>query len=392
MPADAAREELRPFLVRTVIVVGVVLAAIVIFGGLVLLADIAMLTFGAILIAATLRHGGAWVARWTPLSPFWGFVALTSTLILATVLVCVFAGPSLVVAMQDFVPKFGEAVQELRSRLEQISWTKPIVERLTNGDVDATRMLSGGFVSHAIGSIFSTANGVLVGMVIVIGASLFMGFDPPAYREPVVRLFPPNRRQRIRDVLDETGVVLARWFLGRLITMIFNGLLIAIFLWFLGVPMPWTLGLITGVVSFVPMIGSWLAIVPALIVAAPQGLDTMLWIVVAYTIIQHVENLVVTPVVMQQAVEMPPAYVLLVQLALGALTGAAGVAFAVPLLAAVTVIVRRLYVEDILGDDEGNGAERDSDTAGSGDPRPALASDETSRQKERGRREDAEQG
>jgi predicted PurR-regulated permease PerM len=98
------------------------------------------------------------------------------------------------------------------------------------------------------------------------------------------------------------------------------------------------------------MIGSWLAIVPALIIASPQGLDTMLWIVVAYTIIQHFENLVVTPIVMQQAVQMPPAYVLLVQLALGALTGAAGVAFAVPLLAAVTVIVRRLYVEDILGE------------------------------------------
>src|SRR5690349_21561898 len=95
-PADAAREDLRPFVVRTVIVVGVVLAAIVVVGGLILLADIAMLTFGAILIAATLRHGGAWLARWTPLSPYWGFVVLTSALLLATVLVCVFAGPELI--------------------------------------------------------------------------------------------------------------------------------------------------------------------------------------------------------------------------------------------------------------------------------------------------------
>jgi predicted PurR-regulated permease PerM len=330
-----------------------------------------MLTFGAILIAATLRHGGAWLARWTPLSPYWGFVVLTSALLVATVLVCVFAGPELVRAAQAFGPRFAEAVKDVQARVEQISWAKPMVERLTSGDFDATRILSGGFVSQAIGSIFSTANGVLVGMIIVIGASLFMAFDPPAYREPVVRLFPQNRRARIRDVLDETGVVLARWFLGRLITMIFNGLLIAIFLWLLGVPMPWTLGLITGVVSFVPMIGSWLAIVPALIVAAPQGLDTMIWIVVAYAIIQHVENLVVTPIVMQHAVEMPPAYVLLVQLALGALTGAAGVAFAVPLFAAVTVIVRRLYVDDILGDGEEDDAECDLIGAASGDPRPA---------------------
>lgn len=349
-PADAAREDLRPFLVRTVIVVGVVLAAMTIAGGLILLADIAMLTFGAILVASTLRHGGAWIARWTPLSSFWGFVVLASSLVLATILVCMLAGPAIVDEAQNFGPRFSEALTELRGRLEQTAWAKPIVDRIVNSDLDASRILSGGFVSGAIGSLFATLNGVLVGMIVVIGASLFMGLDPPAYREPVVRLFPLNRRDRIRDVLDDTGVVLARWFVGRLITMIFNGALIAVFLWLLGVPMPWILGLITGVVSFVPMIGSWLAIVPALIIASPQGLDTMIWIVVAYTIIQHIENLVVTPIVMQQAVQMPPAYVLLVQLALGALTGAAGVAFAVPLLAAVTVIVRRLYVEDVLGE------------------------------------------
>lgn len=355
-PAEAAREDLRPFLVRTTIVVGVVLAAATVAGGIILLADIAMLTFGAILVAATLRHGGAWIGRWTGLSTFWGFVLLTSALVLATVLVCVLAGPAIVKESQSFAPRFAEALNELRGRLEQTAWAKPLVQRIANSDVDASRILSGGFVSGAIGSLFATVNGVIVGMIVVLGASLFMGLDPPAYREPVVRLFPLNRRERIREVFDDTGVVLARWFVGRLVTMIFNGALIAVFLWLLGVPMPWILGLITGIVSFVPMIGSWLAIVPAVIIASPQGLDTMLWIVVAYTIIQHIENLVVTPIVMQQAVQMPPAYVLLVQLALGALTGAAGVAFAVPLLAAVTVIVRRLYVEDVLGEPrEGHG-------------------------------------
>jgi predicted PurR-regulated permease PerM len=358
-PADAAREDLRPFLVRTMIVVGVVLAAATIAGGIILLADIAMLTFGAILLAATLHHGGAWIGRWTGLSTFWGVTLLTTSLALATVIVCALAGPALVKEAQSFAPRFAEAMTELHGRLEQTAWAKPVVERIANFDFDASRILSGGFISGAIGSLFATVNGALVGAIIVIGASLFMAFDPVAYREPVVRLFPLNRRDRIREVMDDTGVVLARWFVGRLITMIFNGALIAVFLRLLGAPMPWILGLITGVVSFVPMIGSWLAIVPALIIASPQGLDTMLWIVVAYTIIQHIENLVVTPIVMQQAVQMPPAYVLLVQLALGALTGAAGVAFAVPLLAAVTVIVRRLYVEDVLGEpQEHDGDER----------------------------------
>ena len=149
-------------------------------------------------------------------------------------------------------------------------------------------------------------------------------------------------------------------------TMIFNGGVVALTLWYLGVPMPWLLGLITGIFTFVPMLGSWLAIVPAVIFAAPQGIDAMITIVVAYTITQQIENLVVEPLVMQQAIKMPPAYVLLSQLALGALTGAAGVAFAVPLLAAVTVIVRRLYVEDILGESRADGA--DERTPG-GEPR-----------------------
>jgi predicted PurR-regulated permease PerM len=349
-PADAAREDLRPFLVRTVIVVGVVLSAIVLVGGLILLADIALLTFGAILVATTLRHGGAWVARWTPLSPFWGFVTLTATILLAAMLLGVFAGPAIVTQAQEFAPEFMEQVGHLRARVEQVHWARPIVQKLATGDIEASRILSGGFVSSAIGSLFSTANGILIAILVVFGAGVFMGFDPQAYREPVVRLFPPNRRDRIRETLDDTGQVLARWFVGRLMTMIFNGGVVALTLWYLGVPMPWLLGLITGIFTFVPMLGSWLAIVPAVIFAAPQGIDAMITIVVAYTITQQIENLVVEPLVMQQAIKMPPAYVLLSQLALGALTGAAGVAFAVPLLAAVTVIVRRLYVEDILGE------------------------------------------
>jgi predicted PurR-regulated permease PerM len=362
-PADAAREDLRPFLVRTVIVVGVVLAAIVLVGGLILLADIALLTFGAILVATTLRHGGAWIARWTPLSPFWGFVALTATILAAVVLLGVFAGPAIVKQAQEFIPQFLDQVGQLRSRLEEVTWAKPIVQKLASGNIEATRILSGGFVSGAIGSLFSTANGLLIAILVVFGAGVFMGFDPQAYREPAVRLFPPNRRDRIRQTLDDTGQVLARWFLGRLATMIFNGGVVALTLWYLEVPMPWLLGLITGIFTFVPMLGSWLAIVPAVIFAAPQGLDAMITIVVAYTITQQIENLIVEPLVMQQAIKMPPAYVLLSQLALGALTGAVGVAFAVPLLAAVTVIVRRLYVEDILGDTHADEAD---DEAGPG--------------------------
>ena len=204
---------------------------------------------------------------------------------------------------------------------------------------------------EAAKNFFATSFGLATSLLLVLIIGFWIAWSPSTYLEIVVKLVPLHVRERFRDVMHETGETLTNWVLGRLLAMLTVGSLTCIALLFLGVPMPFTLGILAGLISFVSTIGAFLAIIPALLFTVPPGVGQGAAVLACYTVIQLLENNVITPLVMQRAVSIPPAFVLLMQLAMGMLVGGLGVAFAVPLAAGPAVLVKRLYVEDVLGDD-----------------------------------------
>jgi predicted PurR-regulated permease PerM len=80
---------------------------------------------------------------------------------------------------------------------------------------------------------------------------------------------------------------------------------------------------------------------------------TVVWVLALYVVVQTVESYLLTPLVQQRAVRLPPALTITAQVVLGLIFGAVGLLFATPLTAAIVVFVQLLYVEDLLHEDAG---------------------------------------
>ena len=138
--------------------------------------------------------------------------------------------------------------------------------------------------------------------------------------------------------------------IGRVISMVVVGLAIGIGLWLLGVPLALALGSIAFLLDFIPFIGPLVAAVPALLVAFAISPTLAASVALLYGGVQLVEGYVLTPLIEQRSVRLPPALTIAAQVFFGVVTGALGVLFATPLTAAAVTLVQKLYVEDALGD------------------------------------------
>ena len=141
------------------------------------------------------------------------------------------------------------------------------------------------------------------------------------------------------------------WVLGRIVSAALIGIGVSVGLWLLDIPLALMLGLLAGVLTFVPNFGPIASAIPAMLLALTRSPLDVLYVMLLFIGVQIVESTVLTPMIEKRAVEVPPALLLGVQVILGLLTGIVGLALAAPLTAVAMVLIRHLYVEDVLGDD-----------------------------------------
>ncbi|MEZ6152649.1 MAG: AI-2E family transporter [Pirellulaceae bacterium] len=199
-------------------------------------------------------------------------------------------------------------------------------------------------------SMMTTTLGLLANIGLIFFVGLFLAVSPELYRDGFAKLFPIARRQRVVEVMNAIGDSLFSWLTGRFISMAVTGGGTGLVLFFLGVPMAMTLGVITGLLTFIPNIGGILALGLSMLMALPQGPMTVLGVVIAYSILQLFESNILTPIVMQQKTSIPPALLLSFQVIVGALTGFLGLMVATPVLAASLVVVKQVWIHDTLKD------------------------------------------
>lgn len=207
------------------------------------------------------------------------------------------------------------------------------------------------------GQVVSSTFGILGDVAVVLGVGLFFAMNPKLYSQGLVTLIPTANRPRAMRILAEVGSQLQWWFVGQLCSMISIALLTFIGLSVLRIPMALTLAILAGLMNFIPNFGPLIAAAPAVLIAfAPAGDRTTLnpalagWVILLYVVIQLLEGWVITPFFQQRAVELPAALIIISQVVFALLLGPIGLILATPILAATIVIVRMVYVEDILGD------------------------------------------
>lgn len=306
------------------------------------LAGTVLLVFAAILLAVILRAFASALEHYVKIPHIISFYLALALVIGGIVGIGFFFGAAL-------RGQIGEVMEQLpglvENAAEQIGISDPLGEMEAQlGDQQVT------IVGRAAGFGFSVA-GMFVDAFIVMVASIYLAYDPKLYRRGLLSLFPPGNRRRIDRALLMTGHALKMWFGGQLVTMTGVGLMSGVAFWLLGLPMPVALGLIAGLTNFIPFIGPILGSLPAIVFAFNMSIETVLWTLVAVTIVQQIESNLLVPIIQRKAVALPPAIALFAIIAFGVLFGFLGVFLAVPLAVAAMVLIRQLWVKGILEDE-----------------------------------------
>ncbi|MDQ4001516.1 MAG: AI-2E family transporter [Actinomycetota bacterium] len=203
---------------------------------------------------------------------------------------------------------------------------------------DPARQLLGG----ALG-VFGNVASILASAVIILFLSFYLAANPEPVVGWVTRLFPPDRRPRARAVLSAVRSGLLYWVKGQLTAMIIIGILWSVALFLIGIPGALFLGILAGLLNFVPYLGPVVAAVPPLLLALTVSPAMVLWVFLSYLAIQAVEGYVVTPLVMERTTLLHPAVVIATIAVLSTAFGLLGTLLAVPATVAAGVLVEELW-------------------------------------------------
>ena len=206
-----------------------------------------------------------------------------------------------------------------------------------------------GLSRYFFGFVSSTIS-VVAGLVLILVLSIYVGADPDTYHDGLMLLFPRPWRKRGGEVLTAISIALRRWLVTQLIAMVVIGVVSTVVLLILGVNAAVPLGVIAGLLEFIPTVGPILSALPAVAMGFVDSPEKALAVVIAYIAIQQMENYLLIPFLMREGVNLPPALTIIAQALMALIFGFLGLLCAVPALAATMVAVKMLYVQDVVGE------------------------------------------
>jgi predicted PurR-regulated permease PerM len=217
----------------------------------------------------------------------------------------------------------------------------------------ADTVAAGGNLRHEITKQFRGAQNSFLRMLtstfavtgaflLVLFIAAYIGVDPALYHGGMLELFPPRQRPRVALTLASLATTLRRWLVTQLIAMLVIGAVTTVFLFAIHVKAALPLGILAGILKFIPIIGSIFAAIPAIAMAFIDSPHKALIVGIGYLVIQFMENHLLVPILMKRGVNIPPALTLGIQALMALLFGFLGLLVAVPLLAAILTIARAI--------------------------------------------------
>ncbi len=309
--------------------------------------DVFLLVFAGVLAAVLLNGLSDALASRTRLSYRWALALVLLAGTAGIIGVAFWLAPGIAGQVEELKRQLPESIDRLRTQLQNYGWASDLLDSAPSQRELLDRPSD---IFERVTGVFSTTLGVLTNMLIVVFLGLFMAVAPSQYRSGLLHLIPMKRRPRAEEVLDAIGSSLWWWLLAKIGSMMVVGILTWLGLWALNIPLALTLALLAAVLTFIPNIGPLLSALPAVLLALMQGPATALWVALLFIAIQTVESYLISPVFQQRAVSLPPALVIAAQILMGILAGVVGLIVATPLLALITVLVKELYIKDVLGD------------------------------------------
>jgi len=304
--------------------------------------QVLVLGFGGVVVAVILRTMAQPVQRILRISDQFALVIVTLGLLFLAGLFFTVFGSLAIDQFTTLLKEIPSAVTAGRKWLMSYQEGRWFLGLLGNTDAP-----SGETLLQAI----PLAGGLLGGMgeaLLVLLVGVYLAADPSAYVRGIVRLFPPHRRIRVHHIMNAMSESLRRWLTGMALDMLIVGVATGFGLWLVGVPLPFALGVLTGVSIFVPYIGPMAATIPGLLLALSVSPRLAFWAAIIYAIAFLIEGNVTQPLIQRWAVSMSPVFNLLAIVAFGIIFGVWGAVLATPMAVVLSVLVRMAYVEDLL--------------------------------------------
>lgn len=310
-------------------------------------ADFIFLAFGAILFAVLLSAPAGWINTRTRM-PY--------KLALALVIIVFFGlligggwlfAPRVSEQFSELATYLPQAVDRVTESLKQYSW----VQTLMSYTPQADEVVSGARSTLSkLGNVFMGTVDTVTGIVVIIFVGIFLAASPQTYVSGVLHLFPKAQRPATRSILGKIGHTLRYWLVGQSVAMLVIGVATWAGLALLDVRLAVGLAVVAGLLEFIPTVGPILSAIPAILIALLDSPKKALYVTLLYIGIQFAENHLVVPLVQRRAVNLPPALSLLAILLFTSVFGFLGLLFAIPMTAALFVVVREAFVKRTLND------------------------------------------
>lgn len=240
-----------------------------------------------------------------------------------------------VAELSDTLP---QTVQQAKEKIQSSAIGGKLLQELeSRGSTQKTRKV--------VGQFFSSTFGVLSDLYIVLLIGLFFTAQPSVYKKGMIKLLPSKARGKGEELVEEIGNLLKKWIKGQIFGIAFIAVLTGLGLWIVGLPMIFTLALIAGLLNFIPNFGPLIALVPAVLLAFSEGTTTALIVIAMYTGIQIIQSAIEQPLIQKKMINIPPALVIIGQVAMGILGGFWGVLLAAPIVGILMTAVNKLWVD-----------------------------------------------
>ncbi len=293
-----------------------------------------LVIFGGLVFAAIIDGGARLVGKAIPIGRVWR-IALVLILAVAFFVWLTYYAGSQITQQAAALP---ELVQNQTSRLFQLARENGLSVQVQDLQSYSSQLISGvGTVTAALTGLL----GAMTTMVLILIIGIYVALEPNLYERGLEWMAPRHRRSSLSVTMDRMAQTMRRLMAGRLLGMFVEGVFTYIALSLLGIPMAALLGILTGLLAFIPNIGAVVSGLLMALVGFSVDMETGLYAIAVYVFVQTFDGYVVVPMIAKKTVDLAPALVLGMQLIMGVLFGILGLFLADPLLAMIKVALER---------------------------------------------------
>ena len=305
------------------------------------LLNLALLLFAAVVIAIGLRAGSDWFARSARIGSAAGLVVVVTLFLAALGAALWFFGSVAANQVDELTKQIPAGVDILLGWLRSLPYGQFVLDKAGSASASGATGWAGATLAGAASSV---AQGLGYSVICFVVA-VYLAAQPKLYRKLCLRMTPADYRARAELLFDKTDLIFRRWLLARLVVMAAIGVMVSVGLWALGVEAAIALGMVGGLLTFIPFVGAMLAAAPAILVGLTESPAQAMLVLLLFIGVHFVEGNFITPLVQAEVIDLPPVLTLLSTVAFTMLFGPSGVLLAVPLMLFLMLVVEIFFTE-----------------------------------------------